>query len=331
MKNTLETRLGLFFGIALVAAVLLLEMVGSADFLSKGYKVSASFDTVQDLKKGDLVKLAGVEIGRVENITLEGNRAKVTLKIKEQFKIKTDSTAVIKFAGLMGQNFVSMEGGTANAPDVLPDATLDTREQPDLSAIMVKLDNVASGVEGLTKSFSADNFSTLLGPITDFMKQNNQPLGEIIDNMRSVSASVAQGEGTVGKLIKDPEFYNAAFTTVTNLQAASTDLKGFFSQAQGMMTNANQIITHIQAGQGTLGKLTTDETLYNETTEAMINIREIMEKINKGTNGSLGLLLNDDALYKNAKLTLQKVEKATEGLEDQGPLSVLGIAINTLF
>ena len=42
-------------------------------------------------------------------------------------------------------------------------------------------------------------------------------------------------------------------------------------------------------------------------------------------------LINDESLFKNAKLTLQKLDKTTEGLEDQGPLSILGMAIGTLF
>ena len=45
----------------------------------------------------------------------------------------------------------------------------------------------------------------------------------------------------------------------------------------------------------------------------------------------MGKLVNDDEFYRNAKLSLQKLDKATEGLEDQGPLSVLGIAVNSLF
>jgi phospholipid/cholesterol/gamma-HCH transport system substrate-binding protein len=62
----------------------------------------------------------------------------------------------------------------------------------------------------------------------------------------------------------------------------------------------------------------------------MTNLREILQKMNRG-EGSVGKLINDDSLFKNAKLSLQKLEKATEGLEDQGPLSVLGIAVNSLF
>jgi phospholipid/cholesterol/gamma-HCH transport system substrate-binding protein len=45
----------------------------------------------------------------------------------------------------------------------------------------------------------------------------------------------------------------------------------------------------------------------------------------------VGRLVNDESLFKNAKLTLQKLDKATESLEDQGPLSVLGMAVGTLF
>ena len=62
----------------------------------------------------------------------------------------------------------------------------------------------------------------------------------------------------------------------------------------------------------------------------MANLREILEKMNRG-QGTVGKLINEDSFYKNAKLTLQKLEKATEGLEDQGPLSILGIAVNSLF
>ncbi len=60
------------------------------------------------------------------------------------------------------------------------------------------------------------------------------------------------------------------------------------------------------------------------------NLKEILQKINRG-QGSVGRLINDPEFYKNAKLTLQKLDQATEGLEDQGPLSVLGTAVSKLF
>jgi phospholipid/cholesterol/gamma-HCH transport system substrate-binding protein len=329
MKNTLETRLGIFFALALVVAVLLLEMVGAMDWFKSGYQINASFKTAQELKKGDFVKMAGVEIGRVENVALEDGRAKVIMKIQSKYQIKTDAKAVIKFTGLMGQNFVSIEGGSPAAPAIQA-GSLDTIEQPDLSALMAKLEGVAGGIENLTKSFSTDSMSTMLGPLTDFVKQNSAPLTAMIGNMKTVSDNVAQGRGTVGKLIMDDSFYTAAFTTVTNLQLATGDIKNLTSQADGMISQVRGLVDGINSGKGTLGKLTKDEALYVETTMAMSNLREILQKMNQG-QGTVGQLINNDSFLKNAKLSLQKLDKATDSLEDQGPLSVLGLAIGSLF
>jgi phospholipid/cholesterol/gamma-HCH transport system substrate-binding protein len=195
---------------------------------------------------------------------------------------------------------------------------------------MEKMENVANGIEGLTKSFSPDNFSTLLGPITDFMKQNSPALTAVLGNMKTVSDGLVQGRGTVGRLLTDDSLYLSAYGAVTNLQNASSDFKGLTGQASSLLSRASGIIDQVNSGQGTLGKLTRDEALYVETTAAMSNLREILHKINQG-QGSVGKLINDESFLKNAKLSLQKLDKATDSLEDQGPLSVLGIAISTLF
>lgn len=336
MKNTLETRLGIFFALALVVAVVILEMIGAADFFKSGYQLTASFKNAQELKKGDIVKMAGVEIGRVEGIDLVTQQAKVTMKIKGKYDIKTDARAAIKFTGLMGQNFVSIEDGSPEAPLIEKvkkgptEPALQTIEQPDLSAIMLKLDNVASGIQEMTKSFSPEQFSSLLGPITDFMKQNTNNLSSILFNTRLVTEQIAQGKGTVGKLINDDALYNSALTTASSLQIAAGEAKTLISDAHGMIGQASNIISQVNSGQGTLGRLTKDPTLYNEATNAIVQARQILEKINRG-QGSVGKLINDESFLKNAKLSLQKIDKATEGLEDQGPLSVLGILINNLF
>ena len=86
----------------------------------------------------------------------------------------------------------------------------------------------------------------------------------------------------------------------------------------------------MNAGEGSLGKLVKDEKLYTETTASMTNLKEILQKINQG-NGTVGKLINDQEFYKNAKLSLQKLDKAADGLEDTGPLSVIGQMMGQLF
>jgi phospholipid/cholesterol/gamma-HCH transport system substrate-binding protein len=89
------------------------------------------------------------------------------------------------------------------------------------------------------------------------------------------------------------------------------------------------MINNVNSGQGTIGKLLTDDRLYNSTEASMTNLNQILLKINQG-NGTIGKLVNDQEFYKNAKLSLQKLDKAADGLEDTGPMSVLGTMVNNL-
>ena len=316
MKNSLETKLGIFVVFAILATIFIIEMLGGTDFFHRGYRVNALFDTVQELKVGDSVKMAGVEIGRVEKITLTDQKVKVTLKIHPDAVVKTDSKAIIKFTGLMGQNFVAIDFGSPEAPRAVDGAVLETEEQPDLSAIMDKLDKAATGIANFGKSFTGDKIDNLIGPLTDFIRQNSGHLGGAISNIENITGQIASGQGTVGKLIYTDSLYDSALVTFTNLQDAVTEVR--------------QVVNGVSNGQGTLGKLVTDETLYDATTASMTNLNQILLKINQG-QGTVGKLVNDQEFYKNAKLSLQKLDKAADGLEDQGPLSVVGIMANNLF
>jgi phospholipid/cholesterol/gamma-HCH transport system substrate-binding protein len=281
-----------------------------------GYHVSAMFDTVQDLKEGNAVKVAGVDIGRVEKIKLTDQKVKVMMKLNSNADVKTDSKAAIKFTGLMGQNFVAITFGSSDAPKASEGTVLETTEQPDLNAIMAKLDNAATGIESFGKSFSGEKIENLVGPLIDFVKQNGGNLGGAISNIENITAHISSGEGTVGKLIYDQTLYNSAMDTVTNLQ--------------GTVASARGLIAGITNGQGTLGKLATDQSLYNSTASAMTNLNEILIKINQG-KGTVGQLVNNQEFYKNAKLSLQKLDKMADGLEDEGPLSVVGMVAQNLF
>lgn len=325
MKNTLETRLGVFFALCFVVAVIILEMVGVAEYFKPGYEIHANFKSVQELKKGDAVKMAGVTVGRVSEIRLTTNDlVRVSMKIKKpDAPIKTDSKATIKFTGLMGQNFVSIEFGSASAPRASDGFTLVTTEHSDLNSLMAKLESVANEVQIMRKDLSSENLASLMGPLNHFIEANTTNLNAIVANVRQVTEQVSQGKGTVGKLVQDDALYNSAITAVAGLQAGVTDL-------QALAADARTILNDINAGKGNLGLLVRDDALYRETTNAMTNVRQVVEKVNRG-QGTVGQLINDESFLKNAKVSLQKLDKATEGLEDQGPLSVLGIAIGSLF
>ncbi|HOX58751.1 MAG TPA: MlaD family protein [Candidatus Paceibacterota bacterium] len=327
MKNSLETRLGFFVALAVLAFAIILERVGSLEMFERGKQVNALFANIQDLKVGDRVKMAGVEVGRVQGIELTNNRVWVKMKLRPVAEVKTDSTATIKFTGLMGQNFVSIDFGTPRGEPLREDQYINTAEQADLSAMMQKIDKVAEGVENVTRSFTGFKIDTLVGPLRDFVTANKDPLTATISNMQAISfdlsSQISQGKGTLGKLVKDEALYYSALSTVSNLQDTATEIKA-------TVADARKIVDQVNSGQGTVGKLLKEDTLYRETTESMTNLKEILQKVNQG-QGTVGKLVNDQEFYKNAKLTLQKLDTTTESLEDQGPLSVLGLAVGTLF
>lgn len=329
MRDSVESRLGLFFAFAIVALLVVLEFAGGFGFLERGYHLRAVFKNVQELKTGDFVKMAGVEVGRVEHIRLTNGLASVTMNLRKGTDVRVDSKVALKFTGLMAQNYLSIEPGASSTP-AEEGATLQSIEQPDLSVIMTKLDNVATGVENLTKSFSGEKIDNLIGPFTDFMKNNQTNLTASIANIRTVTQRIANGQGTVGKLINEDTLYVTALNTVSNFEGTATNIQALSDQAHTFLTNVNATVTGINEGQGTIGKLVKDDTLYRETTGTMSNLHQISIKINKG-QGTVGQLINDDTILKNAKVSLQKLDKATESLEDTGPLSVLGTMASSLF
>lgn len=313
MKNSLETKLGIFVIFVVLAIWAIVETLGSTDVFSRGIHVSAAFDTVQDLKVGDRVKMAGVEIGRVEAITLASNKVSVVMKLRDSAAVQTDSKATIKFTGLMGQNFVAIDFGAPGQPKIKDGMEIPGVEQPDLSAMMAKLGNAVDGIQNMTKSFSSDDIHNLFGPLGDFFKENRAKFSAIITDATNISGQIASGKGTVGKLIYDDTLYNTALTTVSNVQDT--------------VAVAKLVISDARAGKGTIGKLLTDDTLYASATGSMTNLHQILLKVNQG-DGTIGKLVNDQEFYKNAKLSLQKLDKAADSLEDTGPMSVIGVMAN---
>ena len=321
MKNSLETKLGIFVFLAILAGWAIVETLGGADWFHHGIRVSAQFDTAQDLKPGDRVKMAGVEIGRVEDLQLTNSKVEVVMKLRDGALVKTDSKASIKFTGLMGQNFLDVSFGSPGAEKAKDGTRIDSVEQPDLSAIMTKLNGAVDGVQTMTKTFASDDIHNLFGPLGDFFKSHRDELAMTIANITNITGQIASGQGTVGKLVHDDgALYSSVLATVTNFQATAEN-------ASDMIASVKLVVTNAAAGQGTIGKLLTDDTLYHAATGSMTNLNQILFKINKG-DGTIAKLVNDQEFYKNAKLSLQKLDKAADGLEDQGPLSVLGLMAN---
>lgn len=111
-RSTLDLAVGVFVLLGLVALGWLSVRFGRVDLLgTHRYEVVADFPSVGGLKPGSIVEIAGVEIGRVERVTLADYQARVVMSIQPDVKLQEDSIASIKTRGLIGEKFIRISPG----------------------------------------------------------------------------------------------------------------------------------------------------------------------------------------------------------------------------
>ncbi len=114
-RSTLDLWVGLFVMAGIGALLVLAMKVGNMGGVGGGetYALSANFDNIGGLKPRAPVKSAGVVVGRVAGITFDNDKfnARVTLHIEKSYKFPKDSSASILTAGLLGEQYIGLEGG----------------------------------------------------------------------------------------------------------------------------------------------------------------------------------------------------------------------------
>lgn len=294
-----EIKVGLF---VLMGLILLAYMsIKVTKFgIRRGYEVSAIFDSVSGLVKNASVEIAGVEVGRVKDISLKDGQAKVDMIIDPTVHLKRDSLALIRTKGVLGDKFVEIIPGT-KIEEIKPGEVItETTAPSELDQLLTKVLPIIDDLKSVTHTLS-DVIGT---------EEGRESLKELRDNFREASASIRsiaqqmeEGKGTLGKLVKDETLYDTAKVALTDL---------------------SKLVKDIEAGKGTVGKLINDDTLYVEAKEAITNLRKISERIDKG-EGTLGKLVKDDKLYEEVRDAIKSVKKTTEGVQEQTPITTLGV------
>ncbi len=117
-STTLEIMVGVFVALGFAALFMLAMKVSNISALNNedGYQVKVYFENVGGLKVRSPVTVAGVRVGRVERIEFDEKllEARVTLKIKRDIRLPSDSSAGIFTAGLLGEQYVGLEPGGAD-------------------------------------------------------------------------------------------------------------------------------------------------------------------------------------------------------------------------
>jgi phospholipid/cholesterol/gamma-HCH transport system substrate-binding protein len=111
-RGKLELSVGVFVLIGLVCLAYLAVHLGKMEVFGKGYQVSASFDNISGLKTGAAVEVAGVDVGRVENIQVTpDHRARLILSLNPDIILKEDAIASIRTKGIIGDKYIKLSPG----------------------------------------------------------------------------------------------------------------------------------------------------------------------------------------------------------------------------
>lgn len=336
----LEVKVGIFVLIGLIVlGYMTLKVERRSLKTVEGYEVAALFDSASGLVKNSGVQIAGIEVGRVKDIALHNNQAKVTMTIKKGVQIYGDAKAVLRTQGVLGDKYVEIMPGTDKSPKLAAGATIaDTRSTIELDHLLAKalpaMDNIQSVTQSLNEVLGTEEGKNNL-------KETFTNVRKTTEDVRQITLGIVQGEGTIGKLVKDDRLYKDMLITVAGLKDTVGDMRAgqgslgkflkdetLYQDTQKTMMSLQKVANKIEAGEGTLGKLVNDETLYKDAKETLANLNQATQKINDG-QGTLGKLVNDESLYKEAKYTMRTVNKAMEGFNEQIPVSIFGTLLGT--
>ncbi|MBI4764430.1 MAG: outer membrane lipid asymmetry maintenance protein MlaD [Deltaproteobacteria bacterium] len=154
-KYTHETYAGLFVVLGLIVVAYMTVTLGHVSFLGRTYPLNAKFTNVSGLRAGSSVDMMGIEVGQVEQITLDqkDQMAVVEMRIKEGVKVYGDAIASIKTEGLIGDKYVSIDPGGAEKPLKPGGTILATQPAVDIGEIVGKY--VFGGVKGSEENIQA--------------------------------------------------------------------------------------------------------------------------------------------------------------------------------
>lgn len=278
MKKTSlsRARVGFLIFVGALTFTIGIFFVGEkSQLFSQAFFVRVNFANVEGVKPGANVMLSGYNVGTVSDIMLapDADSILLLLRIDSDVRafIKTDSRAEIKQEGLVGNKFISVSIGSPNA-----------RELPNYGFIY--------GVPPFALSSIADNFIS----IADTVKLIANELNLLLHRMNT-------GGGTVGKLLTDDEFYTRLVNVTAEMEQGLQLTNKKISELSKLLSNSVRTLDAIAVKA---------DTAMDNTVRMTDHAASILKKVNDG-QGTVGLLMNDRALYDSLVMFLASLTDVT--------------------
>jgi phospholipid/cholesterol/gamma-HCH transport system substrate-binding protein len=289
-----ELKIGVMAVAALgLTALLVIAVGGASGFAWQRYEIKTNFANVQGLKAGAIVRIAGVEVGKVTKVQLAGAGVEVRLSIKEenQPRVTTDSLASIGAMSLLGEPLIDVSAATTGTPLKNGDTIKSKKPASQLSDVAetanegiveatALLKDIREGKGSVGKLFSEDKLY--------------RDLNAFVASANEVTASINKGKGTIGKLTNDPRAYDELHAALANLQ---------------------EMTRKINSGEGSIGQLLKDDKLAKSLTATSSNFEQVSGRLNR-TDNTAGKLLNEKELYDKLNSTVSRLDELTRNLNE---------------
>lgn len=292
---TQAVKVGLFVTVCLaVLAYLILRVEDLRLFGGEGQRVEVLFDSVVGLDDKAPVRVAGVRVGRVDGITLAGQRAKVSLLLEVPVPLNEGSSASIANAGILGDKYVELILGPPGAPPLPPGTAIE-------GTTPITFDEALGQIGELAGSFGA-----LSGDLSD--RDLGASLGRLLDNLEAVSADVRDliraNRDSVDATADN--FARASATLAEELPKLSEQLRRLLAEVEGVVAenrgNLNDGLSNVKE-------------LSEQLQASAKHLEEISAQVASG-EGSLGKLIYSDDAHDGLVSTLGSVEEGVKGLSE---------------
>lgn len=278
-----EAKIGLMIFVSIVLLVVGIMALGNYRFLRRGYTVTVMLNNVRGLRKGDPVTLLGMEIGKTQEISLRDNQVAVTVRIEHKFKFPVDSSAKLQTASMMGGKCIEFRPGTSKEylkggdtivgeyePEVAELATAAQAVSQQLQLVLGQLNSVLNKVnpEEINESFAS-------------IKEAGQQLQKTaLTSGRQLETALRNFEvlsKNLNQLVSSPK----VDSSLTALAQSSQDLKQITARLQRSSASLKVILGKVERGEGTLGKLAKDDSLYCNIQNLTEELRTLIQDFQK--------------------------------------------------
>ncbi|MGA8273535.1 MAG: MlaD family protein [Candidatus Sulfotelmatobacter sp.] len=267
-KNNVSIGIFIVSGFALFSLVLF--TIGNRHkAFSPHVDLYTEFANITGLTKGADVQVAGFDAGEIADIQVPNSpsgRFRLKLRIDQRLNllVRTDSLVTIDSEGIVGDKFVQIHGGSANASEATSLAMLPSKEPLSLADLLESSSDLINGANGTMKGVQGKLDGTL------------DAATKTIDNANDLIVGIKQGKGTVGMLLRDQTTATEVQQAVANGQQATVSLKHASGQADALVSDfesrglggkVDQTMLSVRSAAGNLDS--TSAQLHQIVTEAV--------------------------------------------------------------